>query len=47
MNQHNMRRVLVKDKNLALSGILSLGDIIRRVQDKSLLADLFKETEVA
>lgn len=47
MNQHNIRRVLVKDKSQALSGILSLGDIIRRVQDKALLASLFKETSVA
>ena len=47
MNKHNIRRVLVKDKNQFLLGILSLGDIIRRVQDKSLLANLFKETTVS
>lgn len=46
MNQHNMRRILVKNKRQQLCGILSLGDIIRRVQDKSLLANLFKETSV-
>lgn len=43
MNQNHMHRVLVKDKNQSLSGILSFGDIIQRVQDKMLLANLFKE----
>lgn len=46
MNEHGMRRVLVKNKNGELVGILSLGDIIRRVQDKTLLAQLFKETAI-
>lgn len=44
MNQHRMRRVLVKDKANKLTGILSLGDIIRRVQDKALLGELFVGT---
>lgn len=47
MNQHHIRRILIKDKYQALSGILSLGDVIRRVEDSGLLAHLFKETTVA
>ena len=44
MDQHHTRRILVKDKNNKLAGILSLGDIIRRVQDKNLLGEVFAET---
>lgn len=47
MNHHKIRRVLVLTKNKILSGIISLGDIIRRVKDSSLLGKLFKETEIA
>ncbi len=47
MNKHNIRRVLVKNKNKQLSGILSLGDIIRRTSDKTMLTTLLKETVVA
>jgi CBS domain-containing protein len=43
MLQHKMRRVLVKNKDDQLCGILSLGDIVQRVHDKALLAELFKE----
>ncbi|APC91649.1 MULTISPECIES: CBS domain-containing protein [Francisella] len=43
MNRHNIRRVLVKNKNGAFSGIISLIDVIHRVKDRSLLAELFKE----
>lgn len=46
MNQNRTRRVLVKDKNNRLTGILSLGDIIRRLEDKSVLAELFTETTI-
>lgn len=46
MNEHHTRRILVKDKNNKLTGILSLGDIIRRVQDKMLLGELFAEVSV-
>lgn len=43
MDQHHTRRILVKDKDSKLAGILSLGDIIRRVQDKALLGEVFAE----
>lgn len=46
MNQHNIRRVLIKNKDHHLSGIISLGDIVRRIQDKTLLASLFTKTMV-
>src|SRR3989344_4250734 len=44
MNEHSIRRVLVFNKDEKLSGILSLGDVVRRVNDKSLLAEIFSET---
>ena len=40
MMQHNRRRVLVMDAQQTLIGILSLGDIIRRIHGKGLLAEL-------
>ncbi|MCE3237750.1 MAG: hypothetical protein K0R24_731 [Gammaproteobacteria bacterium] len=43
MCKHNVRRVLIKDKTQALTGILSLGDILRRVEDKTVLGELFSE----
>ncbi len=46
MNQHHTRRILVKNKSNQLSGILSLGDIIRRVEDKVFLGELFSHTSV-
>jgi len=47
MNTHNTRRILVRDKSQALTGVISMGDIVRRIHDKSLLATLFSETSVA
>jgi len=47
MNEARVRRLLVKNKDQQLTGILSLGDIIRRVQDEELLAGVFKETDIA
>ncbi|KEI35841.1 CBS domain-containing protein [Allofrancisella frigidaquae] len=43
MTRHNIRRVLIKNKNGAFCGILSLIDVIHRVKDKTSLADLFKD----
>ncbi len=43
MNFYNRRRVLIKNSDSVLSGILSLGDIMRRTRDKSLLVNLFFE----
>lgn len=37
MYQYNIRRILVLDKNRILIGVLSIGDIIRRLKDKTLL----------
>ena len=47
MNQNNVRRVLIRDKNQTISGIVSLGDIVRRIPRKSQLAELLKNTSVA
>lgn len=46
MNECRTRRVLVKNKNNNLVGIISLGDIIKRVQDKELLCKLFAEASM-
>ena len=43
MNHYNRRRVLIKDKDHPLLGILSLTDIIKRVDNKHLLTNLLKE----
>ena len=40
MSRENQRRVLIQDVDCILTGVLSLGDIIRRVSDKALLANL-------
>lgn len=47
MSEYHTRRALVKDKNNILTGIVSLGDIIRRVEDKNLLSKIFSEMSVA
>lgn|SRR3989338_5907322 len=43
MNENNVRRVLVLDENKDLTGILSLMDIISRVENKDTLGKLFQE----
>lgn len=43
MHCSNKRRVLVRNKNHVLTGLISLGDIIRRIRHKELLETLFKE----
>jgi len=47
MSECSIRRILVKNGQHKLSGIVSLGDIIRRVKDKTLLAKIFNETAIA
>lgn len=47
MSENNVRRILVLDENQDLTGILSLADIITRVEDKNMLGKLFQETKVA
>lgn len=47
MQENNIRRILVKNKDNKLTGILSLGDIMKKIEDKSLLASIFTETNVA
>ncbi|HEV2614965.1 MAG TPA: CBS domain-containing protein [Gammaproteobacteria bacterium] len=40
MNKHGIRRILVRDKNQHLSGVLSMGDVLRRIPDPLELTDL-------
>ncbi len=47
MHKNNIRRILIRDKHQTVSGIVSLGDIVRRIPRKSLLAELLKNTRVA
>lgn len=47
MNRNNVRRMLVKNNEERLVGVLSLADVIRRVDDKSELAEVFERTKVA
>lgn len=47
MNDKKVRRILVLNENKDLTGILSLADVINRVEDKSTLASLFQQTTVA
>jgi CBS domain-containing protein len=42
MSRHDIRRLLVKNNNGELSGILSIIDVINKVKDNSLLVELLK-----
>ena len=44
MEQHNIRRILVKNRNELLTGILTFGDVVRRAPVKFSLASLFQNT---
>lgn len=40
MNKKGLRRILVRDKEQRLSGVISMGDILRRIPDPLELTDL-------
>lgn len=41
MNQNRIRRILVKNHDKILVGVLSITDIFKRLKDKSMLSNLF------
>ncbi|GAB4391517.1 MAG: CBS domain-containing protein [Gammaproteobacteria bacterium] len=47
MSQHNIRRVVVRNNEQQVTGILSLGDVIKRAHDKECLCCLFRNLHAA
>lgn len=43
MNQCHVRRILIFNANMTLTGILSITDILRRIKNKSFLIDVFSD----